>query len=111
MWELHHGTIPPGMDICHTCDVRACCRPEHLFIGTRLMNVRDCIAKKRNGAVTKPSSYRRGIRHHAAKLNPSQVADIRAIYQAGGVTKAMLARQYGIARTTLHSIVTYRTWK
>jgi len=36
-----------GKDVCHTCDVRLCCNPAHLFIGTRSDNVADCVAKGR----------------------------------------------------------------
>ena len=29
-YEQAHGPIPPGMDVDHTCFVRACINPEHL---------------------------------------------------------------------------------
>lgn len=35
------------MDCCHTCDVRNCIRPEHLFWGTREENMRDASRKGR----------------------------------------------------------------
>jgi hypothetical protein len=54
-FELHHGPIPPGMDICHRCDTPACVNPEHLFAGTRLDNVRDMHAKGRQAIPPRPS--------------------------------------------------------
>lgn len=47
-FSLYCGEIPPGMMICHTCDVPACCNPDHLFIGTNGDNVRDSVRKRRH---------------------------------------------------------------
>lgn len=46
-YQLWKGPIPAGMVICHTCDVRDCCNPDHLFIGTVDTNNKDCAAKGR----------------------------------------------------------------
>jgi hypothetical protein len=48
-WEEVNGPIPAGLSICHRCDVRLCCNPEHLFLGTNADNNRDMSAKGRNG--------------------------------------------------------------
>lgn len=45
---VFNGDIPMNMQICHKCDNRKCINPDHLFIGTQLDNIRDCVAKGRN---------------------------------------------------------------
>src|SRR5260370_6968257 len=44
-WALKHGPIPAGMILCHRCDVRRCCNPDHLVLGTRGANLADHKAK------------------------------------------------------------------
>ena len=42
------GPFDPLLQVCHRCDNRRCCNPDHLFIGTRQDNVRDSVVKKRH---------------------------------------------------------------
>lgn len=53
-WYLHrlsfnafNGEIKPNNDVCHKCDVRECCNPEHLFQGSRKVNMQDAVSKGR----------------------------------------------------------------
>lgn len=55
MYRLVHGVRPKkGQRICHTCDVRLCVNPDHLWLGTQQQNIKDCALKGRhtNGAKT-----------------------------------------------------------
>jgi hypothetical protein len=46
-WQLQYGEIPEGMKVCHKCDVRDCCNPKHLYLGTSRDNTEDMILKGR----------------------------------------------------------------
>lgn len=46
-WEIANGPVPEGLHVCHHCDVPACVRPDHLFVGTRSDNMRDAESKGR----------------------------------------------------------------
>lgn len=53
-WELIVGEIPEGMCVLHKCDNRACCNPDHLFLGTQQDNMQDMHKKGRG-----PKGYKR----------------------------------------------------
>lgn len=47
-YELFVGPIPDDLLVLHTCDVRICVNPDHLFLGTQKQNMQDCIDKGRH---------------------------------------------------------------
>jgi hypothetical protein len=94
-YVLQNGSITSGAFVCHTCDVRLCVNPAHLFEGTHTDNMRDCAAKGR---------FHRGLR-------PAQVEYLLAEYAKGGRTKRSFAEELGVTETTIGHVLNRRTWK
>lgn len=49
-WLIHTGESPGDWHVCHKCDNPPCVRPDHLFLGTAVDNMRDMHAKGRRPA-------------------------------------------------------------
>lgn len=90
-----YGPIPPGMVVCHKCDVSACVNPDHLFAASQGDNIRDCVAKGRH----KPPPPRSGEAHHQAKITQSDAEAIRRDKRPSRV----VGPEYGIS----HAMVCY----
>jgi len=56
-YETYIEKIPNGMIVCHTCDIRNCVNPEHLWVGTNADNNKDMFAKNRNGSSTRRRTH------------------------------------------------------
>lgn len=108
-WLFTYGEIPVDLCVLHRCDVRLCCNPAHLFLGTYLDNHADMVAKgrDRNG-----SEKRRGSKSNMAKLTEPQVLEIRAAYAtfSGYGACQALANQYGVSRRSIYQIVRRIVW-
>lgn len=58
-WMIHHGTIPPGIEVMHTCDAfyekgdktsRRCINPNHLQLGSHQENMDHMVALGRSNS-------------------------------------------------------------
>lgn len=46
-WVARHGPIAKGLEVCHRCDERRCCNPDHLYLGSHAENMAEMKAKRR----------------------------------------------------------------
>jgi hypothetical protein len=93
------GEIPDGLYVCHSCDIRACVNPDHLFLGTAKDNVHDMMAKGR-----KKNSFCKGHilsrNNRKRKLSDDDVRGIRA----SNWKLAHLSDKFGVSIPTISLI-------
>ena len=91
LYEREFGAVPHGTVLHHLCGRGhlGCVNPRHM-------------------KPVKPSENARLGR--AAKLRHDQVSEIRRLFEAGGHTKASLARQFGVSDVQIHYIISGRCW-
>ena len=99
-WEAAHGAVPPGLFVCHRCDVRACVNPDHLFLGTQMENTEDMKNKSRQASCS---------RNARAKLTEVQVLECRR-RNAEGTPVVALAREYGMSKAGMWYAVRAVNW-
>lgn len=108
-YQLFVGEIPSALIVCHTCDVRNCVNPDHLFLGTHKDNTQDMIKKGRE-------FRRRGENINFSKLTESDVIEIRRLYKRGGPWHSSgsdsndLAKKFGVSANAILLIVNKKTW-
>lgn len=49
-WVLQHGPVPEGLVVAHSCDVKLCVNPKHLFLATQAENLADMRSKGRHAS-------------------------------------------------------------
>ena len=105
---LRHGNLPlydnkgESLFVCHRCDIKLCCNPSHLFLGTTQDNTEDSVLKNRRADMT-------GMKNPSACLSERQVWEIRLML-AKGITQKRIAECYNVVQTTITKISTGKSW-
>lgn len=97
--------IDPGeLNALHTCDIRRCVNPKHLFLGDNFDNVHDCMIKGRR-------AIHLGKTHGRVKLKEYEVIEIRRLRNETSMTFKEIGNQFGVKPQTIYKICLGETWK
>lgn len=108
-WMLTNGEIPDGLMVLHRCDVKACVRPSHLYLGTKVDNARDASERGQLRGRRRPNQN--GERNHQSRLTLEAVSRLRVDWMSGRFTSDELGAKYGVSRTAAWAAATRRTWR
>lgn len=108
-FELWCGAIPHGLCVLHKCDVRACCNPNHLFLGTKGDNAKDMSRKGRQVFQQYPELAPIGELNGSAKLNSATVFKIKTLLTKGR-SKRSLAKEFCVSRSLIQFIANGTVW-
>ena len=100
-YEIHNGPIDPELLVRHKCDNPACVNPAHLVVGTYADNSDDMTSRGRQA---------RGEQAGNTKLTCGIIDNIRQLYAQGELTQKQIGKLYGVAQSTISSIVLRKTW-
>jgi hypothetical protein len=100
-YEIHFGSCPDDLDVCHRCDNPPCVNPAHLFLGTHQDNMADMVQKGRSGAGTE---Y---VAAHQRKFTDAQIREMRDL-GAAGVEGDAIAERFGVRRKYVSEILSGR---
>ena len=94
-WEAKNRTKQGDKDsvVRHLCDIRNCCNPEHLELGTRSQNSIDCL------------TYSKGT-----KLNEDNVRQIKKLLADGNLKYVEIAEKFDVSTDIITNINRGKTW-
>ncbi len=109
-WVMAFGDIPEGMCVCHKCDVPKCVNPDHLFLGTHAVNMRDKVKKGRmvitHAFLTAAKRNKKGENNPRAKLSNGDVEEIRGSL----LPVDELASRFSVTSQNINAILSRKTW-
>jgi len=96
-WFLTRGAIPPGLVVCHKCDNKVCCNPDHMYLGTPADNALDHFEQ--------PAFEDRGARTRRTLLTEKDLERLWKM-RAGGAFLKDCAAHFGVHIATICKYIT-----
>ena len=98
---IENGVDPGDLQVLHSCDTPACCKKEHLSIGTMRENMTQMQRKGRNA---------KGDTHGRRVISKAIAIDAQRRY-AAGESQQSIANLYGVCKMTINLAIRGKTFK
>ncbi len=97
-YEQKYGKIPNGIFALHSCDIKSCVNPDHIFLGTQQDNMTDKVNKNRQA---------NGEKHGRSKLTKEQAIEAKFSNEKASV----LANRFNCSAVMIRQIRSGLYWK
>ena len=100
-YMLYRGDIVANVDVCHSCNVKACFNPDHLYLASRSENVQHACRDR----------LTRHHGQHGARITDDQVREIRSKWKAGESSQCALAYEFSVDQQIVSRIVNGKAFR
>lgn len=105
-WSIANNRWPnDGEVVRHSCDVKACVRPDHLLIGTHADNMRDARERRRHPMWAAADDRAEAVKRELAGLTTAQARVVDALRRVPQPSPAALAREFGVSRQAVDQLI------
>lgn len=94
IYQLKNGPIKKGLFCCHRCDVRHCCNPDHIFIGSAADNLHDCLQKGRHRVSNPISDETKKMVRDAYAAGTYKVYEVEKLYSLSSTSIIKIIKGY-----------------
>lgn len=92
------GPVPKGVDVCHSCDNRACVNPRHLYLAPHYQNLLDC---KQRGRLWIPGGM---------KLTERAVREAFRMAM-DGMSGTKIAKHFNVTSGIIYATLAGKKWR